>query len=160
MRNTNIITIVLLIIAVSLAGITVFANDPITEPLIITKKIYYPDPLLLVDFTPTVHVIPPMYSSTHKIDPFMVIEPAEEKVVVRKGVVPTTPLTKWTVGQLELTSVVVNHVFAYAYFTTPGSTKVYRGEVGNHVGQSGSTIAGISPGVITLSNGTSISINR
>ena len=163
MKNTNIITIVLFIVAVSLTGITVFADDPITEPLVITKQVIYPDPLLTHDFTSMVHDIPPVYTSKGKINPFLVILPAEPKKAKRQELVklvPTTPLTKWAVGQLKLTSIVVNHVFAYAYFTTPESARVYRGEIGNYVGKNGSTIASIEPGVVILADGTDISINR
>ena len=163
MRNINIITIVLLVIAVSLAGITVFANDPITEPLIITKKVIYPDDLLDHDWSSKTYEIPPPYNPEGKTDPFLVILPAEPTKAKKQELaklVPTTPLTKWTVGQLELTSVIVNHVFAYAYFTTPANSKVYRGEVGNYVGKLGSTIASIEYGVVNLSDGTNLSIDR
>lgn len=160
MRN---ITLVLAIIAVALIGITVLAEDVKTEPLIIIKPVIYPDPILDHDWSATKHNIPPMYDPEGKTDPFMVILPAQEKAdegqLVAKDV-PTTPLTKWRVSQLKLTSVIVNHVFAYAYFTTPENSKVYRGEVGNYVGKYGSTIASIKYGVVSLTDGTNLSIDH
>ena len=159
MRN---ITIVLAILAVSLIGITILtAEDLATKAVIITKPVIYPDPLLEYDYSAKVYPVPPVYDPENKPDPFMVILPAQKKE--DEGMladVPTTPLTKWRVSQLKLTSVIVNHVFAYAYFTTPESAKVYRGEVGNYVGKYGTTIASIKYGTVNLSDGTSISINQ
>ena len=143
--------------------LVIITDSSAKGPLVITKKIFYPDPLLMHDFTAKTYIVPPVYDPDRKINPFLVILPAEEKATKKQELVklvPTTPLTKWAVGQLKLTSVVINHVFAYAYFTTPESTRVYRGEVGNYVGKSGGTIASIEYGVVNLTDGTNISINH
>jgi Tfp pilus assembly protein PilP len=141
--------------------LAIITDSDAKDPLVITKKMIYTDPILEYDFTAKVHDIPPIYNPEGKENPFLIIEPAQEKVIEASLVdLPETPLTRWVITQLKLTSIVVNHVFAYAYFTTPENKRVYRAEVGNYIGKSGATISSIKTGVVSLSNGDVIAFNR
>jgi len=138
----------------------IITDSDAKSPLVITKKVISTDPRLEYDFTPKVYDIPPVYNPDKKVDPFMSIFPAENKEDKVMANIPETPLTKWKTSQLKLTSIIVNHVFAYAYFITPENEKVYRAEVGNYIGKKGTTISSIKTGVVSLSNGDVVAINR
>jgi len=138
----------------------IITDSDAKSPLVITKKVISTDPRLEYDFTPKVYDIPPVYNPDKKVDPFMSIFPAENKEDKVMANIPETPLTKWRTSQLKLTSIIVNHVFAYAYFTIPNEERVYRAEVGNYIGKSGTTISSIKTGVVSLSDGDVIAFNR
>ena len=141
------------------ALMAITTDSKVKEPLVITKKVIYHDPILDYDFSAKVHPVPPKYNPD-KINPFMAIFPAEKKKDDIVANIPETPLTKWRTSQLKLTSIIVNHVFAYAYFITPSDARVYRAEVGNYIGKSGTTISSIKTGVVSLSDGNVIAFNR
>jgi Tfp pilus assembly protein PilP len=157
MKKLIIAAFVMAIFGTSLAIIT---DSDAQSPLVIRKKVVQLDPLLTYDFKARVFPAPPKYDPNKKVDPFMDIFPAQEKKDVIAANVPETPLTKWRTSQLKLTSIIVNHAFAYAYFTTPADARVYRAEVGNYIGKSGTTISCIKTGVVSLSDGNVVAINR
>lgn len=140
--------------------LVIITDSDAKSPLVITKKVIYTDPMLEYDFTAKVYDIPPVYNPDKKVDPFMDIFPAEKKEDKVAANIPETPLTKWRTSQLKLTSIIVNHVFAYAYFTTPANERVYRAEVGNYIGKSGTTISSIKTGMVGLSDGEVLAFNR
>lgn len=131
-------------------------------PIVIQRQVPVYDPILDYDFSTKAYPIPPRYNPHGKIDPFMNIEQAE----IRKPgtallkTIPKTPLTKFELSKLRLTSVIVNHHFAYAYFITPDGPIVLRAEVGNYIGKLGSTITSIEPGIVNMSDGNVIAIRR
>lgn len=132
-------------------------------PTIVRKAVIYPDPLLEHDFTAKAYDIPLRYNPKGVVNPFMTIEDyrlaALREVKVAKTVVidvPMTTLTSAALKDLNLTSVVVNHTFAYAFFTVGSSKKCYKATVGNYVGMKGITITGITPGVVHLSDGNTL----
>lgn len=133
------------------------------KPLVITKKIIYHDPILEHDFSRPVFVIPPRYNPKGTNNPFMTAEEhsnADRRVakIAKKNVIniPITTLTSARLSRLNLTSVVVNHTFAYAFFTVGNSSRCYKATIGDFVGKRGITIVDITPGQVHLSNGDTL----
>jgi len=145
----------------------VYGCDTQEKPLVITKHVIYPDPLLEFDFTARVFDIPPRYSPKGVFNPFMTTEEhrladiRNAKIATTVAIdVPITTLTSDVLGRLNLTSVVVNHTFAYAFFTVGKSKKCYKATVGDYLGKEGLTITSITPGVVLLSDGNTLALNR
>jgi Tfp pilus assembly protein PilP len=74
------------------------------------------------------------------------------------SIVPKTPLTKWNLTQLRLTSVMVSEKFGWAFFETPEGGRVYKGVVGDYLGKDGLTIKSINSKGIVLSDGKVINV--
>ena len=116
-------------------------------PVVITKYVIYPDPILEHDFTLPVFDIPPRYNPEGVINPFITTTEHDEadlrnakitkKVVIE---IPMTTLTRVEMSKLHLTSVIVNHTFAYAFFTVGSSSRCYKATMGDYVGKKGITI--------------------
>lgn len=110
-------------------------------------------------------IIPEPYDPAGKIDPFATIEKPiivaqAESITVAQNVVPDTPLTRWSVGQLELTSIMVGTNFGWAFFKTPDNARAYKGVVGDYIGKDGITIESITIKCVVLSDGTVINAHN
>lgn len=165
----KLINIAFVFAMVSTCFVLVYGCGEQVGPVVITKSIVYPDPLLEHDFTAAVYDIPPRYNPEGVVNPFMTTEDylaatkrkVKAKIAEKEVIdVPMTTLTSAALRDLNLTSVVVNHTFAYAFFTVGNSEKCYKATVGNHVGTDGITITGITPGVVHLSDGNTLALNR
>jgi Tfp pilus assembly protein PilP len=140
----------------------VFINN-IHAQTIITKKVGEKELFGVKIFTKEHHV-PPVYDPKGKIDPFKPIEEyntmaqSESIVVAKKPAVPETPLTKWSLAQLRLTSVMIGEKFCWAFFETPDGGRVYKGVVGDYLGKDGLTIKNINVKGIVLSDDKAINV--
>jgi Tfp pilus assembly protein PilP len=104
----------------------------------------------------------PVYNPEGKIDPF---QPCIQENTVAQATketinVPDTPLTRWTLGQLELKGTVMMKKGAIAIFKTPKEGPAYTGRVGDFVGRMGIVIVVIQNGQIRLSNGDHMKTNK
>ena len=136
-------------------------------PRVITKHVLYPDPILEFDFAARVFDVPPRYNPEGVFNPFMTTE--EHRVADIRNAkiantvvidVPMTTLTSASMSKLNLTGVVVNHTFAYAFFTIGRSERCYKAAVGDYVGKRGISITSITPGMVHLSDGDILAMNR
>jgi Tfp pilus assembly protein PilP len=147
------------IVIIILLMVVVCINN-IHAQTIITKKVVNEE-LLGANLFTKERCVPPVYDPKGKIDPFKPIEEyntmaKSESIVV--SIVPKTPLTKWNLTQLRLTSVMVSEKFGWAFFETPEGGRVYKGVVGDYLGKDGLTIKSINSKGIVLSDGKVINV--
>jgi len=159
----RLINISFVFAVVSTCLVLVYGCGEVKGPMVITKSIIYPDPLLEHDFTARAYDVPLRYNPEGVVNPFMTLADHRAAAVRTAKIaktdvidVPITTLTSAALRDLNLTSVVVNHTFAYAFFTVGSSEKCYKATIGDYVGKNGITITSITPGVVHLSDGNTL----
>jgi hypothetical protein len=169
----NITIVVLLVFVILMVVVSTLPSFVIEDTVVVVsnefEEPYIDNSILDYDFSPTVYEIPPRYNKGPRINPFLEVERDKPKIVKivkvvevkkEKIIIPQTPLTRWVLTQLNLTGVVITSKSTLAFFTGPNNGRAYTGKIGDHIGRSGIKIANITTGVVHLSNGSKLVVNK